>query len=273
MTIRNDSLNHFGHIVNGACSTGIMLLTLQPLNTVKTYIMAGKGMPSHKALYRGMTPVAINNISVQSLSFFTQGFFVKRYFQGTRENMSAPEKIIVATASAISTSPLSTVLDRIMILCQLNKEDPRLTIRKIVSQKGVKSLFKGYVPTLGRDLSFAAGLWAFSDIFTKYLTKKLPHFEGKEKATPILGKLIAGFFFGALSTPIDVVKTRMQSDQSEVYPTAWKTVIRLLEKEGPHVFIRGLATRMALISSSILVLGYSKEKVPSILPNIFKENA
>jgi hypothetical protein len=267
MTNTQNSLTTTGHFLNGVGSSLAMLYCLQPLNTTKTYIMSGKGLPPFSSLYRGTTSVATSIVPIQGISFLVQGSLVNRYFNGDRKRMTDVQKITIAALTAISTSPLATLFDRITIQCQLDKKGPFEVARKMVKVGGLPILFKGYFPSLYREVFFATALFGTIDIFADIIHKQLPSdWESRGTISSIAGKISAGALSGALSTPVDVVKTRMQADLVGKYPSTRKTISLLLKESGPKIFIKGMGTRSLLIGLSMLVIGYSKEKIPSLFP-------
>lgn len=260
-------LNEIGHFVNGACSSLIMITCLQPLSTTKTHLMNGKGLPSFSMLYKGMTPSACSIVPIQSMSFFTQGALVNHYFNGNRETMTDMQKIAVGLSAGASTSLLATVFDRVMIQQQLKGGGPIYTARKIMILCGFRGLVKGYFPTLTREIFFSMTLFGTSDIVADKIKKSLPQdWNNKETFSNTMGRVLTGVVAGALTTPIDVVKTRMQADLEDKYPTSWKTVSQLVKKEGAKSLIKGIWIRSGFIGSAILILGYAKEKLPYWFP-------
>lgn len=261
------SLTKIGHFANGSCSSLIMITCLHPLSTTKTHLMNGKGFPPFSQLYKGITSSAGSVIPIQSISFLTQGALVNYYFNGNREIMTDTQKIAVGLSGGIPTSVIATSFDRVMIQQQLNGWKTLYTVRKIINHCGPQGLMKGYFPALTRESFFSMTLFGTSDVLADKIMKRLPQdWENKETISITAGRVLAGIVAGALTTPVDVLKTRMQADLEGKYPTSWKTISQLVNKEGPKSLIKGIWIRSCFVSLAILILGYAKEKLPNSFP-------
>lgn len=266
------TLTKFGYFINGACSSSAMILCLQPIVTTKTFLMSGKGFPPIWKLYRGLTPSLSSIVPLQSISFFIQGALVNRYFDGNRENLTSNQKIILGLSSGASTSVLATCFDRVMIQQQLNGGGPLDTIRRIIKYCGLRGLIKGYFPTLIRESFFSMTLFGLSDIFVDGFENLMFNKSKKhETYSSLCGRIAAGMIAGILTTPIDVIKTRMQGDLENKYSASRQTISMLIKSEGPRSLIKGIWIRMGMISSAIVIMGYAKEYFPTLFPESFYE--
>ena len=262
-----ETLTKTGHFINGACSSLVMITCLHPVSTIKTYLMNGRGFPSIRNLPKGISLSMGSIVPIQSVSFFTQGALVNHYFGGRRENMTDMQKLAVGLAAGISASPLAVIFDRIIIQMQLNGGGFSSNLYKIVDRCGPLGLIKGYVPTLLREISFPMTLFGLSEIFADRIKNQLPQdWEKRDAFSALMGRVCAGMLGGALTTPIDVVKTRMQADLEGKYPSALKTVSRLVQEEGKKSLTKGIWIRTGFIGLAITVLGYAKEKIPLLFP-------
>jgi len=117
------------------------------------------------------------------------------------------------------------------------------------SEEGFKGLYSGYSAQLIRDVPFRAIQ------VTTFETLKLAWMEslarGLVPTENLLAGLMAGSVAAALTTPLDVVKTRMMSQQkgdAETYTSPADAAIQIWTNEGPGAFFKGLVPRVALIT-------------------------
>jgi len=86
--------------------------------------------------------------------------------------------------------------------------------KTIIQKEGPSTLFYGYRATLTRDLPFSALQFTFYEKF-RQLAYKLTNTMDQDDDLPLYAELMtgacAGGLAGVLTTPLDVVKTRMQT--------------------------------------------------------------
>lgn len=85
--------------------------------------------------------------------------------------------------------------------------------KTIVNKEGPSALFHGYKATLFRDLPFSALQFAFYERF-KILKDKWRPNESRGSVYEMASGFLAGALAGGLTTPFDVVKTRIQTQNS-----------------------------------------------------------
>ncbi|GME93702.1 unnamed protein product [[Candida] boidinii] len=90
-------------------------------------------------------------------------------------------------------------------------------INKIIRQEGWQALFFGYKATLVRDLPFSALQFAFYEEFRRWafdLSKKNSEKENLNVLSELVTGAAAGGLAGIITTPLDVIKTRMQTQNT-----------------------------------------------------------
>lgn len=126
---------------------------------------------------------------------------------------------------------------------------------KILEKDGILGLYAGYSATLLRNLP--AGIISYSSF------EYLKAFVLKESRQEFLGPLesvfcgaMAGAISASLTTPLDVVKTRLMTQiHGEVETKISQTVASILREEGLLGFTRGIGPRI-LHSACFSALGY-----------------
>lgn len=118
--------------------------------------------------------------------------------------------------------------------------------RRILSQYGIRGLFRGVSCTALRDIGYGTYFGAY-----EATVRYWPRTASQKAAgtTPWLATLAAGGLAGIagwiVTFPFDVIKTRMQSTFSKSpanpYRSIWSTTVASYRAEGATVFFRGLA--------------------------------
>ncbi len=114
-------------------------------------------------------------------------------------------------------------------------------LRSIHQSHGVRGCFRGLSATIWREIPGFAVYMASYEYMCEKLVKK-----AKEKDRTFTISLLAGGIAGTLSwacnIPLDVVKSRLQSDDlgRPRYGSTWHCFARCYREEGWRVFFRGL---------------------------------
>ncbi|MCL7040542.1 hypothetical protein MKW94_024351 [Papaver nudicaule] len=134
---------------------------------------------------------------------------------------------------------------------------------KILEKDGVLGLYAGYSATLLRNLP--AGVLSYSSF--EYLKSAVLSKTGQENLEPLQSVCcgaLAGAISASITTPLDVVKTRLMTQvQGEttnkvsavVYSGVSETVQQILKEEGWVGFSRGMGPRV-VHSACFAALGY-----------------
>ncbi|KAI8018162.1 hypothetical protein LOK49_LG04G01847 [Camellia lanceoleosa] len=121
----------------------------------------------------------------------------------------------------------------------------------ILKEQGLKGLYAGYWSTLARDVPFAGLMVTFYEALkdlTEYGKKKWIPSSGYHVNSSIEGLLLgglAGGFSAYLTTPLDVVKTRLQVQGSTLRYNGWIDAVRTIwMTEGIAGMFRGSIPRI-----------------------------
>ncbi|KAH3681941.1 hypothetical protein WICPIJ_007103 [Wickerhamomyces pijperi] len=170
-----------------------------------------------KGLYSGiglqLIGVAPEKAIKLTMNDFAKGLLTTKYDQITLGNE------ILAGASAgfaqvIFTNPLEIVKIRLQIQGNLTNEAERATGVSIINKLGLKGLYKGVTACLLRDVPFSAIYFPTYN----HIKKDLFHYDPKDKNSRstlntwelLVSGGLAGMPAAFLTTPFDVIKTRLQ---------------------------------------------------------------
>jgi solute carrier family 25 protein 39/40 len=162
----------------------------------------------------------------------------------------------------------------------------RLALAEEVKAGGVASLWRGVIPTLWRDVPFSMVYWlgyervreaAMHVIATSKNASSEPHSVTERFAVSFLAGAASGSIAAALTTPLDVVKTRVQvqtyelqqlarpgtaavRDASRLKTTSTMTVLRrIVAEEGAGALFSGLGARLAKVAPACAIMISSYE--------------
>ncbi|KAJ2614030.1 Mitochondrial carrier protein ymc2 [Coemansia sp. RSA 1365] len=185
---------------------------------------------------------------------------MKRYFgrlNNTPSNqapMLTPTQLYISGAAAgVANSVVSGPVEHVRVRLQVQTsgsaaqyKGPIDCIRKIYRSFGTAGIYKGQVPTIIRELNgFGMYFLAYEALVQRKMTES-----GKARSEISSGLVClygaaAGFAMWLTSYPIDVVKSKMQTDgfsgSSQKYSGSIDCIRKTFEKEGLRGFFRGIS--------------------------------
>jgi solute carrier family 25 phosphate transporter 23/24/25/41 len=141
-----------------------------------------------------------------------------------------------ATATTV-THPLDVVRLRLAVTPELRGFAD--AVRHVTAENGLRSLFKGYVPTLLSLSPFIAINFSAFDTLKKY--SGWDRWEGWRRVLGTLGLgAVAGLFAQTMCYPLDTVRRRMQLPGTH-YKGVLDAFVQIPKKEGFRGFYKGMA--------------------------------
>jgi len=216
-------------------------VALFPLDTIRTRMQSQEGFfksGGFKNVYKGLGPAALGSFPGAAMFFVT--------YEATKERLR-DEKPSSAHAAAASLGEVMACLVRVPTEnlkqnLQANRFDTFGAAFASFARRG--AWFNGYLTTLLRDVPFSLiqfPLWEAG--------KSLVAGAQRSPCSPIesaaLGSL-AGAFSAAVTTPLDVTKTRLMVSP-EKYTGLVSAVSLILREEGARAFLKGIEPRVMWI--------------------------
>ncbi|KAG7672754.1 hypothetical protein Ndes2526B_g08232 [Nannochloris sp. 'desiccata'] len=213
----------------------------QPLVTTVTTIIRQEGF---KAMYAGVSAAVLRHLPYTSIRVST--FESLRNWAQRRENttqISLPSLLVFGMFSGALGQAAAVPADLIKIRlqsCSLEVKPSLLaTFQQIVRQEGIIGLWRGSTPAIQRAALVNLGELTTYDIAKRNILHSGVLGTGKDTLlVHVASSMCSGFVSAAVSTPADVVKTRLMS-QDPVKPQFSGMVDcfqKTVEKEG----VRGL---------------------------------
>lgn len=261
------------------------LNSLKYKNMIPAYTTILKEEGFFRGLYGGYTPAIMGSLPSTALFFgvyeFTKRKFINDY------NINETFSYFVAgilgdLASSVFYVPSEVLKARLQLQGRYNNPhtkgsgynyrgliDAIQTIRKT---EGLGTFVFGYKETLFRDLPFSALQFAFYERF-----RRLAIIYHETEDLPVTSELLtgasAGGLAGVLTTPLDVIKTRIQTSTesvgSKVQVSTLKALLSIYKNEGVLGLFSGVGPRFIWtgIQSSIMLLLYqiSLKEIDAVL--------
>ncbi|KAJ2405596.1 Carrier protein, mitochondrial [Coemansia sp. RSA 2531] len=243
-----------------------------------------------RTLWRGLSPTLV--ASGPSTVIYFVGYDYLRQWMGKQmrkhDALAAYEKYaslfagcIARTAAASAISPIELVRTRMQLSATHDFATVMRGISTEINNGGLRTLWRGLVPTLWRDVPFSAVYWFGYEQWKErvyepmFATMDVPLGASYgELKSDVLARLATAFCSGAssgivaatLTNPFDVAKTRRQIERhaspksNTVQHTTLTQVVRhIVATEGVRGLYAGLAPRLMKVAPSCAIMISSYE--------------
>ncbi|PSS37538.1 hypothetical protein PHLCEN_2v614 [Hermanssonia centrifuga] len=166
--------------------------------------------------------------------------------------LSGPQLVASGVFAGLANGVVSGPVEHIRIRLQTQSATKPLyagpwdAIRKIYAIKGVAGIYKGQGVTLLRESTgYGIYFWAYEKLMQREMEMKGIRREQVSPAKAVLFGAAAGYALWAVIYPIDMIKSRMQTDgftpaDGQKYKSTLHCVRTVWKTEGISAFTRGL---------------------------------
>ncbi|VDD87407.1 unnamed protein product [Enterobius vermicularis] len=220
-------------------------LSLYPIDTLKTRLQSAKGFVAaggFRHLYQGMSSVAVGSAPGSALFFCTYAATNRLFREQTPLTNALAASVAEIVACAVRV-PTELVKQRAQ-----SKEGHQISriCHLILKNEGLFGFYRGYFSTVCREIPFSLIEFPLWEGLKRVLVRRL-----KRKCSPLESAAcgsIAGSIAGAVTTPLDVAKTRIMLNESPVRPTIWSTLLQIFRHGGFVELYSGVLPRSAWLA-------------------------
>ncbi|XP_069815596.1 mitochondrial glutathione transporter SLC25A40 [Dendropsophus ebraccatus] len=221
-----------------------------------------------RSLWSGLPPTLVMAIPATAI-YFTCYDQLRDVLIHRMNNAETACLIAGATArlgSASLISPLELIRTK-MQSRPLSYKELTLCIRSSVAKEGWRSLWKGWGPTVLRDVPFSAMYWYNYELGRKWLCQRYNKSEATFSICFTSGA-VSGSFASVVTLPFDVVKTRRQIEvgEQEVLPnmkkkptSTWRIMRIIISESGFTGLFAGLSPRLIKVAPACAIMISSYE--------------
>ncbi|XP_050526998.1 congested-like trachea protein isoform X1 [Daktulosphaira vitifoliae] len=199
-------------------------------------------------LYKGMGAPITGVAPIFAISFLGFGLG-KKIFASNSETLTPPQLFCAGSFSGIFTAIIMVPGERIKCILQIQEsgnqkyKGPISVIKKLYSEGGVKSLYKGTCATLLRDIPACGVYFMTYELLVNYQKEKSGN--NINMLNTIFAGGMAGILNWLVAMPPDVLKSRLQTAPENMYPRGVRDVfLRLYREEGLRALYSGVTPVM-----------------------------
>jgi len=219
-----------------------------------------------KGLYKGMAAPLVGVAPIFALSFWGNDFgkTLIRRFTGSQE-LGLAGLALAGGFSGIGTTIIMAPGERIKCILQTQQQGgavkysgPVDVAKSLYREGGMRSIYKGTVATLLRDVPASAMYFASYEVIMRLLVPAGGSTSDLNMMNTIFAGGMAGIFNWMVALPPDVVKSRLQSAPEGQFKNTGDVVKVLLKEQGPKGFFKGAGPVMtrAFPANACCFLGY-----------------
>ncbi|KAG0020564.1 hypothetical protein BGZ80_003988 [Entomortierella chlamydospora] len=259
----------------GAMAGTAVDTALFPLDTLKTRLQSKAGFAASggfRGVYSGLTSAVIGSAPGASMFFVTYEGLKTALTAVMPDAQYAPAVHMMAASGGEIAACFVRVPTEVIKQRMQTKQYGSTTgaLRAVIQNEGVLGFYRGYFSTVAREIPFTCIQFPLYE----YMKKSYAFATHRARVDPweaaICGSIAGGIAAG-ITTPLDVVKTRVMLSQrnptgiqsSAYYSGIIPTFKRILAEEGPRALFSGIGPRVMWISigGSIFLGVYEKAKV------------
>ncbi|XP_044150324.1 solute carrier family 25 member 40 [Bufo gargarizans] len=216
-----------------------------------------------RSLWSGLPPTLVMAIPATAIYFTCYDRL--RDILIHRLNSVESACLIAGAAARLGSATLISPLELIRTKMQsrpLSYKELTFCIRSAVVKEGWLSLWKGWGPTVLRDVPFSAMYWYNYELGRKWLCQRYNKAEATLSICFASGAL-SGSFAAVVTLPFDVVKTRRQIETGELEASrhlqkkstsTWKIMRIIISENGFRGLFAGLSPRLIKIAPACAIM-------------------
>ncbi len=253
-------LNNAGLALQGSLASFIVNGLVHPICTVKNRQMAAglalrKALTPIQGLYNGYLAISC----VESITFTTI-YVTNNFLKGRVSDLTS------SVMAGLISSPIVSFGEGFMTNRQVNALPYSQIFKRAIRPVGL-------ITTALRETPFSMAVFYFTPILERKFQKISPRCEesiARNKAIELASGVIAGAIAGFLTTPVDLINTRVQTNQQPL--SIMKAVSLTCADTGLRALFRGCGARAFYLALAVAGMNIVNHAIPPLLPMSLHSN-
>ncbi|EKX54780.1 hypothetical protein GUITHDRAFT_62947 [Guillardia theta CCMP2712] len=209
-------------------------------------------------LWSGSLPVLMGSAPESAIQLACHSWLIAFLLHGMSQDASSEAQLpltlqiiaggIAGASTLIATNPMEVLRIRAA------SSDQRCLITNVKSL-GLLGLFAGYQATWLRDIPFAGIYFPMYCNMKVLVTQMMAacNLPAYESISMTMAGLLAGMFASCVTTPADVIKTRIQTNIGKSLASSSSTALSMVVEEGWHSFLSGVGPRVMRLAPGMAI--------------------
>ncbi|CAF1118401.1 unnamed protein product [Rotaria sordida] len=224
-----------------------------------------------RSLWSGLPPTLVMSLP-NTIIYFTTYEQLKCFMGYERNNLNliipGISGGLARILAVVATSPIELIRTKKMS-AKLSYTDLHNILRESIQSNGLRTLWRGLIPTLWRDLPFSIFYWSVYERLKLFIMKQF-------STAPTLAAFYSGATAGALATifthPFDTIKSIRQvqlgSNQVQSTERTLHLLYYMFKEQGIHSLYKGLVPRLIKVSPACAIM---ISTIEFFRQNVFKQ--
>lgn len=246
-------LNFLRILVEGAiagATAGVVVETaLYPIDTIKTRLQAARsgGKIVFKGLYSGLAGNLAGVLPASAIFVGVYEPLKRKLLDVFPDHLSSIAHLTAGAAGGAAASLIRVPTEVVKQRMQTGQfPSAHSAVRQILAKEGGRGLYAGFGSFLLRDLPFDAIQFCIYEQLRISL-KKFVNRDLLDVETALVGAT-SGAITGAVTTPLDVIKTRLMTQGAKGhYNGIGDCVSKIIKEEGASTLLKGIGPRVMWI--------------------------
>lgn len=222
-----------------------------------------------RGMYAGLSAALLRQFTYSTARFglyaTAKNWLSSTHSQRVTPPLSLSKRMTAASIAGAGAAVLACPADMMLVRMQADKRLPESARRnysnvvsgltQVARQEGIRTWYRGLSALLTRGVAVTVAQFTTYELCKDFLARKHFFRDNSGPKTHLLSGAVAGCAAALVSTPIDLVKSRMMNSSSVkgdaatvvAYRSAWHCAVHTVRTEGFFGLYRGLvpcATRM-----------------------------
>ncbi|XP_065861259.1 uncharacterized protein [Euphorbia lathyris] len=222
-----------------------------------------------KALYLGLTPALTRSVLYGGLRlglYEPSKCACNKAFGSTNILVKIVSGAFAGGFATALTNPVEVIKVRLQMNTNQKQVGPIAEMRKIVSEEGIRALWKGVGPAVARASALTASQLATYDETKQVLIRWTPLEEGFY--LHLFSSTVAGAVSTLVTAPVDMIKTRLmlqrESKRVRGYKNGFHCAYQVMLTEGPIALYKGGFAIFARLGPQTMITFILCEKMRQI---------
>lgn len=265
--LNKSQLDLFIAFSSGAFSGLIADVITYPIDTIrarKQVLSQSKGI--NLSLFRGLGIVSLVTVPEHALYFFVYEMCVSKLQPHIdRDSKSSAvyfaSGVLAEMIDVIIFNPIDVIKQKL----QISGQETKLKWSDTFSKPS--DLYRGVIPSVLCHGPYLGIYWSLYEPLKKYIFSVSG--DNESLMSVIVSSIISSSFAAAITNPLDVVRTRVQTSSSNI--GAISVIKQMMQHEGIQSFSLGLGSRVLYLSPStallICIFEFSKKRIYEYIEN------
>jgi len=261
-------------LLSGGMAGTAVDVALFPIDTIKTRLQAEQGFlkaGGFKGIYNGLSAAAAGSAPGGALFFMSYEFFKSRgeTIIGSNSSYAPVVHMFSAAMGEVVSCLIRVPTENVKQKMQTGQFNTfKDTVVNISQSQGLRGFYTGYITTACREIPFSFIQFPMYEAFKSSWSD----WQGGDPLTPIQSACcgsIAGGIAGGLTTPLDVVKTRLMTSKTLSTNGMIETMVKIYNEEGAAKLFSGVTPRVTFICLGGFVFFGAYETGKKMMSQIF----